>query len=81
MTSVLEVSPNISSPKDIREQINLDPGVEIMITQPARIAAVEIENLGLPSNVYAGTLFQAEIETGTQRVISLLPVIGKHFRG
>jgi hypothetical protein len=40
---------------------------------------IEIAAPGLPSSLYRGGFFQANVEVRSERVISLLPVIGKYF--
>jgi hypothetical protein len=79
--SVMEVSPNVLSPQEIRAQLDLDPSLELLIAQPMRVALVEIHNADLPAAVYNGSFFRVDIEVDTERVIELLPVIGKYFEG
>jgi hypothetical protein len=77
--SALEVSEEPLNPADFRHQFELDPSLELMFTQPMKIAVIEIAAPGLPSSLYRGGFFQANVEVRSERVISLLPVIGKYF--
>jgi hypothetical protein len=80
-TTVLQLSSQAVSPKEFRERFALDPAVELLVSQPVKVAVIEAENPGLPADLYNGGFFQVNVQTGSQRVISMVPVIGKYFKG
>jgi hypothetical protein len=45
------------------------------------IARLEKRADGMPASYYLGGVYQADVETGSRRCVSLLPVIGKLFGG
>ena len=78
-STVIEVKQEARSPDSLQGELNLRGQAAISITEPVVIALV---NLGpvpdnLPASAYAGSVYRAEVEVGTRRVISLLPVFGR----
>jgi hypothetical protein len=79
--TILSVDSKIHSPDSIQRQFGLSPSAAQAITQPVAVAIAQWEKTPtqLPADVYLGSLGRAEIEIGSQRAISLLPVIGNLF--
>jgi hypothetical protein len=78
---ILAVNPEISSPARAQKQFGLPPGAAQAITQPAAVAVARWQPLheGLPSSAYIGSVYRADLEVGSRRVISLLPLVGPFF--
>lgn len=71
------LSVQILSPKAIQKQFALNPSID----EPAVavIASWELAPSELPLTAYLGTSGRAEVEIGTERVISLLPMLPELF--
>jgi hypothetical protein len=76
---VLEVRPEILSPDRIQQQFALSPAVAQQINQPVAVVILPLEPIasGLSASAYLGSVGQAEVEVGTRRLISFLPLIGQ----
>ncbi len=62
------------SPEQIRSGYHLDNAASLLVEQPSAVALVQVApSLATP---YSGSIVQAKIQTGTQRIISLLPGLG-----
>lgn len=76
---VEHVDTNLISPDEARSRFNLQGGLAQIITGPS--IAVTISMKSAASEIYAGSLCNAQIQTGSQSVLSLLPgfnqLIGK----
>jgi hypothetical protein len=81
--SIMAVEPEISSPAAARRRFALSPGAAQAITQPSAVAIARWESVreDLPASAYVGSVYRADIEVGSRRVVSLLPVIGQFFGG
>ena len=79
--SIIAVEPEISSPDGAQSRFALNAGTAPAITQPSAVAIARLAPLsaGLPAAAYVGSVYRAEIEIGSRRVISLLPLIGQFF--
>ncbi|HEU4770239.1 MAG TPA: hypothetical protein VFS77_22925 [Pyrinomonadaceae bacterium] len=76
---VMEVEPSVRSPESLQTSLGLHGRTTASITEPSVIAIV---NLGpvpddVPASAYVGSVYYAEVEVGTKRVISLLPFVGR----
>jgi hypothetical protein len=71
-TKIDQVEPGILSPSAARTHYALNGSVSQLITQP--VVAVEAK-LGSPisDQMYAGSVVSAQVQVGSQRVLSLLP--------
>lgn len=80
-SSILAVEPGITSPEAAAERFGLAPGAAAALTQPAAVAIARFEPApgGLPAAAYLGSVYQVEVEVGSRRLISLLPVVGGFF--
>ncbi|WP_156815520.1 hypothetical protein [Pseudanabaena sp. PCC 6802] len=79
--TILTVESEIRSPDSIQKQFALSPGAAQAIAQPVAVAIAPWETAPtqLPANVYLGSLGHVEVEIGSQRAISLLPIVGQLF--
>ena len=81
-SQVFYVEPQVTSPADIRQRFALTEGVAAMVAnEPSAVALAQLESPppALSTDAYAGSTGRAEVETGTRRVISLLPLVGRFF--
>jgi hypothetical protein len=69
-STIAQIEPGITSPDAARQRYGLD-GVSTLITQPSKVAIIKLGTV-LPSIAYAGSLLTARVETGSQRLITLL---------
>lgn len=75
---IAQVVPQILSPEQIRQQYQLDASAGLLVQQPSAVAVIVLPG-NIPLQQYAGSLVRVQIQTGTLRVISLIPFIGKFF--
>lgn len=77
---VIEVSPAVVSPAEARQQFHLGEAA-LAIVQPSAVAVARLEatSTGLPDSAYLGSVFRIDVEIGSRRALSLLPVIGHFF--
>jgi hypothetical protein len=80
---ITAVEPEISSPDLVQRRFGLSAGAAEAITRPSAIAFARLEPMpaSLPAATYAGSVYRAEVEVGSRRAISLLPLIGQLFEG
>lgn len=79
---IISVEPQVSSPAAAQQRFALANGVATsVVAQPSAVALVQLEPLaaGAQASSYVGSVGRVDVETGTRRVISLLPVIGRFF--
>jgi hypothetical protein len=74
--NVMEIEPGILSPDTTRKQFQLDGASSYLVTQPSLILLVRFRTIVL-AKTYAGSLLSAQIEVGSQRILSQLPGIGQ----
>jgi hypothetical protein len=76
--SILAVEPAILSPDAAQKRFDLSSGTASTITQPVvvAIASLEPSPKSLPASVYLGSVGKAEVVVGSQRILSLFPLIG-----
>lgn len=76
--AIITVGPKILSPAALQQQFALNAH---SITQPAVVALVRLEPVpnNLPAAAYVGSVGHAEAAVGSQRLVSLLPLIGQLF--
>lgn len=80
--AIAVIEPGILSPADARKKFNLDDATARAYQRPAAIA---IARLGkpdeeLPASAYEGVVVEARVEIGSQRLIALLPLLGRFFQ-
>lgn len=69
-STIAQVGPGIMSPAAIRQRYQLEGVDGLLITQPSIVAIVKPDTV-LPTT-YGGSFVTARIETGSQRLLSLL---------
>ncbi|WP_096588056.1 hypothetical protein [Calothrix sp. NIES-2098] len=74
--AIIAVEPEIVSPDTIQKRFAI-----AQITGPSAIAIAQLEPIdkNLPAAAYLGSVGDAQAEVGSQRLISLLPLIGQFF--
>lgn len=79
--AIVAVEPEISSPDAARRRFALESGAALAITQPAAVAIARFEptSTDLPARAYMGSVYRVDVEVGSRRVISLLPLVGQWF--
>ena len=80
---ILEVQPDILSPAAARDRFSLDGAAAGAITAPVVAVFVALAPFpsGLPASAYTGSIYTAEIEIGSRRLLSLLPLVGPLLGG
>jgi hypothetical protein len=74
--TIAKVEPDITSPDAVRKHYRLGGVGSVLITQPSTVVIVKLRTT-LPATAYAGSLLTAKIEIGSQRLLALLPGLGK----
>jgi len=79
--SIVAVEPEIISPAAAQKAFGLTEGAAMAILQPSAVVEVPLEPLpkDWALSAYAGTVYQVEVEVGSRRLVSLLPVVGDFF--
>lgn len=77
--TVIAVEPSVRSPDSLPLLLGLRGQATASVTEPSVIAFVEFGPLPdeLPASAYVGSVYHAEVETGTRRVISMLPFFNR----
>lgn len=70
-SSIAQVTPGIMSPDAARQRYGLEGAGALLITQPSVVAIIKLGS-NLPATAYAGSLLSVRIETGSQRLLTLL---------
>ena len=68
---IAQIEPGIMSPEAVRQRYRLESVGALPITQPSKVAIIKLDTI-LPATTYAGSILTARIETGSQRLITLL---------
>jgi hypothetical protein len=74
--TVAQVEPGIVSPEAARRSYRLDGAGALLIAQPSVVVIVRSDTT-LPAAAYAGSVVTAKVEIGSQRLLALLPGLGK----
>ena len=79
---IIAVEPEVSSPDKARRHFLLNGELALAITQPVAVAIAQLEPLpsGLPASSFAGSIYPVNVEVGSQRLISLLPLMDRVLR-
>ena len=78
--TIAKVEPGIMSPDAARKRYRLDDASALLITQPSIVVIIRLGTT-LPATTYAGSLLTARVETGSQRLLALLPGLGQFLGG
>ena len=75
------VDPQIISPDAAHKQFALNGVAATAIARPSAVAIARLEMIpaGPPAAAYAGSVYNVDIEVGSRRLITLLPLIGRLF--
>ena len=73
--TITSVAPMLLSPDQIRHQYHLDGTLAPLVTQPAVAIEVALDTTPATSQ-YLGSVVKAEVQIGSQRVLSVLPLVG-----
>jgi len=71
-SQVASVEPGITSPAEARQRYGLKDGLALAITKPSAVFKVKLAP-DFSLHNYAGSVLPVEVETGSRRLISLLP--------
>jgi hypothetical protein len=74
-STIAQVEPGITSPDAARQRYRLGGVGALLITQPSIVVIIKLGTT-LPATAYAGSLCTAKVETGSQRLLALLPGLG-----
>lgn len=78
--TIANVEPGIVSPYAARKRYQLDGAGALLITQPSIVVIVRLRAT-LQETTYAGTIVAARVEIGSQRLLTLVPGLGRFFGG
>ena len=78
--TIAKVEPGITSPAAARQRYRLDSAGALLITQPSIVVIIRL-GTALSSSTYAGSLCTVKVEIGSQRLLMLLPGLGKLLGG
>jgi hypothetical protein len=80
-SAVMSVAPEVFSPEVARKMFAINAGDALDLVRPSAVAVARFEPApsSLPVAAYLGSVYQVEIEVGSRRVISFLPLIGRFF--
>ena len=78
---IREVESRILSPEMVQERYLLPDDLMRVVLGPAAVVEIippaQLDNL--PITTYIGSIYQVEVEVGSQRVVSLIPYLGQFF--
>ncbi|HEU4510377.1 MAG TPA: hypothetical protein VFR78_19235 [Pyrinomonadaceae bacterium] len=82
LRTIESIEPTILSPAQARRRFNLDNASAGVYKSPAAIAIARLGQPSetLPASAYDGVVVEAQVEIGSQRLITLLPVVGNFFK-
>lgn len=80
--TIAVIEPGILSPAAARRKFNLDYATARSYGGPAVVAIARLGKPSdkLPASAYQGIVVEARVEIGSQRVLALLPLVGRFFR-
>jgi hypothetical protein len=75
---VVATSPEIVSPAVVQRHLGLHTNTATMIDSPAAWGMARFESMpaAFPASSYPGQVYAADVEIGSQRIVSRLPLIG-----
>ena len=73
---VMQVESAMMSPDNARGHFQLQGQNSALVTQPSLVALVRFSTT-VPATIYAGSALSAQIEVGSERILSQLPWIGQ----
>ena len=76
---IAAVASKVLSPDQARKKYNLDGALALLVTQPSVVVVVRLEHYASDQDL--GTILHARVEIGSQRVLSLVPIVGVPIGG
>jgi|GEM_PF-3199911 len=84
---VASVDSHVLSPISIRTLYHLDPSMGLLVTRPAVVSWVNLDASMLaqapdwpaPIDAWVGSTGEADVQIGTRRALSVLPLVGDLF--
>ena len=82
-SSIIVIEPKIINPATAQNRFALTSGAAAVITQPVAVSIGRFKPMSpdFSTSTYIGSIYNVDIEIGSRRVISLLPLIGHLFEG
>ncbi len=79
--SVVAVESKIISPAAAEKQFGLTEGAVMAVRQPSAVVRAHLapDSMTWAASAYVGTVYRVEVEVGSRRIASLLPVVGHFF--
>lgn len=77
---IVRVDPRVLGPDAARAAYGLTGAAGLAVTQPASVALARLDDAGDHSNA-TGSIGPVRVRVGSQRVASLLPIIGRFLKG
>ncbi len=74
------VEPGVISPDEVRQRFALDNTVLQVVSGPSVAVTVPLGH-AFPAQTFAGSVVHAQVQVGTQRLLSLLPDLGPLIGG
>jgi hypothetical protein len=76
---IVAFEKDASKVNSILEEFDLDNHPAVAKAQPAAVAIVQLEDMegNVLANGYIGTIFRADIQVGSRRIASLLPLVDR----
>jgi hypothetical protein len=76
------VAPNYFRPETLVERFHLSPKIASRFSGPVAVSYARLTsgNVAIPTVSYSDSVYDCQIETGSQPLIYLFPWIGRHFR-
>jgi hypothetical protein len=69
--TVIQVEAGVLSPQQARQQYKLDSSEGLLITQPSSVVIASLST-ALSAQEYTGSIVTAQVQTGSQRLLTLL---------
>jgi hypothetical protein len=79
--SIAAVDPDISSPASVQQRFALGPGAASAVSGPSAVVTARLAPLpmGMSALAYVGSTGRADVQVGSRRIGSLLPLVGRFF--
>ncbi|GHO82065.1 hypothetical protein [Dictyobacter formicarum] len=76
ISKVIKIEPTVVSPSLIHQRYGF---MAQIVTQPSIVVLIQLNNM--PTATFAGTVLVANVRTGSQRILSMLPGLGSFVKG
>ena len=74
-STILEIEQGITSPETARKNYGLEGNSSSLVTEPTIVIVARL-GATVPAHTYAGSSLTANVEVGSQRILSIIPGIG-----